>query len=140
MPGAQKKAQATVVTDTEPTMEEAIEKLSTQLKKGHKARTDALFKDDDFSKHILDEADRVGLDPNMMHAVTIGFLAHLLNPCAHCRPPTQPVLLCVLSCCAFSFSAHTRRQGTLSPEQEAGSRDVGHSLASHPRRQWRGQN
>lgn len=57
--------------------------LSTLLKKSHAARTQALFKKDcPVSRHVLGEAQRAALDPNMMHSVYMGVLCQELNPCA----------------------------------------------------------
>ena len=80
MPAQKRNAAPGEEGDTE---EEAVAKLSAALKKGHASRTAAIFKRGcGLSQHILGEAKRLGLDPNMVHAAYIGFVEHLLNPCA----------------------------------------------------------
>ena len=85
------KAKAAAATeDDDPEVSRAAH-LSANLKKSHKARTDALFKRSDVvSEHVKDEAERAALDPNMILMIYLAFLAHLLNPCA--RPRRQCTL------------------------------------------------
>ena len=88
------KAKAAAATeDDDPEVSRAAH-LSANLKKSHKARTDALFKRSDVvSEHVKDEAERAALDPNMILMIYLAFLAHLLNPCA--RPRRQCTLAVV---------------------------------------------
>lgn len=85
------KAKAAAATDDDDPEVSRAAHLSANLKKSHKARTDALFKRSDVvSEHVKDEAERAALDPNMILMIYLAFLAHLLNPCA--RPRRQCTL------------------------------------------------
>lgn len=66
----------------ELTEDDCAVKLSALLKKAHIARTAALFNGDTISEHITREAERLGLDRNMVLGAYMGFIAHILNPCA----------------------------------------------------------
>ena len=72
------------------TEEEAAAQLSALLKKAHKARTSALLKTDCISVHVKREADRAGLDENMILAVYTGVVAHVLNPCKYTFRTVSP--------------------------------------------------
>jgi hypothetical protein len=63
------------------TEEDHAVKLSALLKKAHVARTAALFTQEAISDHVTREAERIGLDRNMVLGAYMGFIAHLLNPC-----------------------------------------------------------
>ena len=69
MPAA-KATSAKPAVEAAETEEELAAALSALLKKGHAARTNALLKDDcELSQHIIREAERAGLDANMLLAV-----------------------------------------------------------------------
>lgn len=79
---APKATGAKSAVEAPETEEEFAAALSALLKKGHSARTKALLKDDcDLSQHIIREAERAGLDANMLLAIYLGVIAHVLNPC-----------------------------------------------------------
>ena len=88
MPSAKRTAAGAAHVDV-TTEEECAVKLSALLKKAHRARTAALFTDDNISEHITREAERAGLDRNMILGAYMGAIAHLLNPCA---PSLRPAL------------------------------------------------
>ena len=100
MPAA-KATCAKPAVEAAETEEELAAALSALLKKGHAARTNALLKDDcDLSQHIIREAERAGLDANMLLAVYMGVVAHVLNPCTL----TQRYILSTPSCTPFPTS------------------------------------
>ena len=105
MPAA-KATCAKPAVEAAETEEELAAALSALLKKGHAARTNALLKDDcELSQHIIREAERAGLDANMLLAVYMGVVAHVLNPCTLTQryilstpSCTPPVLISSMSC------------------------------------------
>ena len=64
---------------------EAAFQLSQLLKKSHDGRTAAIFTDDSISEHILREAERAALDPNMLLSIYVAVVTHVLNPCERSR-------------------------------------------------------
>ena len=83
------KEKKQVEVDDEP----EANQLSSLLRKSHAAQLVALYKDGDrISDHIKNEAERVGLDPNMVLNTYFAVLAHVLNPGASFAAPATPPL------------------------------------------------
>ena len=90
---AKKTAAAIAGADEATADTQVAQQLSALLKKSHAARTAALFKADcEVSQHILREAERAALDPNMMLAAYLGVVAQVLNPCTLTRIRAVPRL------------------------------------------------
>ena len=95
MPTTKRFAAPATGADEASSDTQVAQQLSALLKKSQAARTAALFRADcPVSQHIIREAERAALDPNMMLAVYLGVVAQVLNPCAHARYRIVPPLPC----------------------------------------------
>ena len=92
MPTTKRHAAPATGADEASSDTQVAQQLSALLKKSQAARTAALFRADcPVSQHIIREAERAALDPNMMLAVYLGVVAQVLNPCAHARYRIVPL-------------------------------------------------